>query len=588
MTAIPTRRGRGPSGESARTDAQLLERIALEDLGALGELYDRHHTDVRRVLERVTRRSADVDDLVQATFLALQPLAGGFVGDGSARAWLCGIAVRLASRNERGVRRWIRALTSFSWSVVVPPPVTPETQASGREELVVLEQALWKMSAKKRSAFVLIEVQGLPVEEAARALQIPVASVRTRLFRQEGTPEGIARCRMVKRACDRIWEIEALREGRLSSRDAAAFERHRGVCAECMQRLAEDERIRELARQLPASETDPLHVRRLRAQILRRAAATPEGRPLRRVLPAVFAVLAIATTPLWLTRRVPPLRSQNPVESAAASFGATIDASPGARYVTSGEGDAEVVVLDEGTITLTVRHRVAGERFLVRVPDGELEVRGTRFQVVVASGALSSVQVFEGKVALRRPGAAEEILVAGRVWAPSGPAEPPPPSLAPAAPIATAPHRDLEPTTADRNPRRPVTDAHAEDRSAVQAQDEYAAAVRLFEQSRFDECARALHTFVIAHPMRAEAEDAAFLEASALARAGRADGAALVAERFLESYPTSIHVGDVATLATRAARDRADCKTARDLAERWIRPALRASILGRCAPRPAE
>jgi RNA polymerase sigma-70 factor (ECF subfamily) len=182
VTSIPTRHGRDPSGESARTDAQLLERIALEDLGALGELYDRHHADVRRVLERVTRRSADVDDLVQATFLALQPLAGRFVGDGSARAWLCGIAVRLASRNERGVRRWIRALTSLSWSVVVPPPATPETQASGREELVVLEQALWKMSAKKRAAFVLIEVQGMPVEEVARALQIPVASVRSRLF----------------------------------------------------------------------------------------------------------------------------------------------------------------------------------------------------------------------------------------------------------------------------------------------------------------------------------------------------------------------------------------------------------------------
>ena len=393
---------------------------------------------------------------------------------------------------------------------------------------------------------------------------------------------------MVKRACDRLWEIDPLREGRLSPRDAAAFERHRTVCAECTKRLAEDERLRELARQLPSSDPGPLHVRRVRAQILRRAAAAPAARRPRRLLLAAVALLAVATTTsLWLTRHVPPLRSQNLVESAAASFGAAIDASAGARYVTSREGNAELVILDEGTITLTVRRRVPGERFLVRVPDGELEVRGTRFQVVVASGALSSVQVFEGQVALRRPGAAEEMLVAGRTWAPAHPAEAPPRSLDRAVSVATAPQRSFLPT-ASRAARRPMVGPNAEASSAVQAQEEYAAAVRMFEQARFEECARALHTFLLAHPLRAEAEDAAFLEATALARAGREDGAALVAERFLESYPASIHVEDVATLATRAARDRADCKTACDLAERWIRPSLRAATLGRCAPRRAE
>jgi RNA polymerase sigma-70 factor (ECF subfamily) len=182
VTSTQKRRGADQCGDRARTDAELLESITAEDLSALGELYDRHHADVRRVLERVTRRSSDVDDLVQATFLAVRPIARGFVGDGPARAWLCGIAIRLASRNERALQRWVRALTSLSWSVLAPPPVTPDRQASGREELAVVEQALWKMSAKKRAAFVLVEMQGVPVEEAAIALRIPVASVRTRLF----------------------------------------------------------------------------------------------------------------------------------------------------------------------------------------------------------------------------------------------------------------------------------------------------------------------------------------------------------------------------------------------------------------------
>jgi hypothetical protein len=392
---------------------------------------------------------------------------------------------------------------------------------------------------------------------------------------------------VVTRACDRFWEIDALREGRLSSRDGAAFERHRTVCAACTERLVEDERLRDLARRLPVSEADPLRVRRVRAQLLRHAAVPSEALPRRRLRLAAFAALAIGATCLWLTRAAPPSRAQYRAGVIMASFGATIDASPGARYITSHEGDTELVVLDEGALTLTVRHRVAGERFLVRVPDGELEVRGTRFEVVVGAGALSSVKVFEGQVALRRGGAPEQLLVAGETWAPSHPADSPLPPLV-RAHVALPAQRDVVATTPTRGADRPAADAAAKGASAVQAQEEYAAAVRLFEQSRFDECARALHTFATAHSRRAEAEDAAFLEASALARAGRGDGAALVAERFLETYRTSIHVEDMATLAARAARDRADCTAARDLAERWIRPGLRAAVLGRCAPPRAE
>ena len=261
--------------------------------------------------------------------------------------------MRLASRNERGLRRWIRALTSLSWSAVVAAPLTPEREASGREELVVLETALSKLSAKKRSAFVLVEVQGMPVEDAAIALRDPRGQrTHSPLSREEAAAEGIARCRMVKRPCKRLWEIDALREGRLSSRDAAAFERHRAVCADCTTRLEEDDRIRELARQLPSCEPDPLHVRRIRAQILRRAAETPEFRPRRGLLLVGVAAVAIATMSGWLTRRDPPFRSHGSVQLPVAPFGATIDAGARARYTASREGNAEVVDLDEGAITL--------------------------------------------------------------------------------------------------------------------------------------------------------------------------------------------------------------------------------------------
>ena len=116
----------------ASSDAELLARVAGEDLSALGELYDRYQADVRRMLDRITGGSPDVDDLVQATFLELPTLARAFDARCSARAWLCGIAIRLASRNQRGLMRWMRVLTSLPIVLGGALPVSPERAICSR------------------------------------------------------------------------------------------------------------------------------------------------------------------------------------------------------------------------------------------------------------------------------------------------------------------------------------------------------------------------------------------------------------------------------------------------------------------------
>ena len=51
-----------------------------------------------------------------------------------------------------------------------------------REELRAFEHALQRLPWKKREAFVLVEMEGVSIDEAARALCVPAATVRTRLF----------------------------------------------------------------------------------------------------------------------------------------------------------------------------------------------------------------------------------------------------------------------------------------------------------------------------------------------------------------------------------------------------------------------
>ena len=401
----------------------------------------------------------------------------------------------------------------------------------------------------------------------------------------------------MSRECERIWEVDALREGRLSARDVDSFARHREECDECRARFDEDERIKALGRALPSPQVDRLHARRLRQSILRAAATTEE--PSRAPRGIVFGALAACFVLAgvfagWRLYVRPPVVSSNGANATTAPntpierpFGATIDPEAGAVWEARTEGLVERVRLTAGAIALTVRHREAGERFVVDLPDGEIEVRGTRFRVDVREGATRSVRVSEGLVAFRRFGAEEVLLAAGGSWPPIATIHV---SESATTAVPTASARSLSPS----RPSNRVASGHFARSSpspsppaATESKDddsEYEAAVNLFSAQHYDEAARALHAFAIAHPDRAFADDAAFLEAIALARAGRPDAAAVVAERFLDRDPSSLQAPDAATLVARAARDRHDCARARSVAARWIAaPISRTAALGVCS-----
>ena len=177
MSALPDRPAASLPG-----DAEVLRKVAAGDLGALGEIYDRYARDVWRAVRRSLGDAADVEDVVHQMFLKLPQIAPSYDGRASCKGWLCGIAVHLAMRHRRGAGRFHRMLTSFTQTVTSRSSLDPERIAGGQEELAVLERALAALSDKKRAVFVLVELEGLTAEEAGRALEVPAATVRTRLF----------------------------------------------------------------------------------------------------------------------------------------------------------------------------------------------------------------------------------------------------------------------------------------------------------------------------------------------------------------------------------------------------------------------
>jgi RNA polymerase sigma-70 factor (ECF subfamily) len=164
-----------------RSDAELLSAVAAGDLAALGELFDRYEPGLRRYLCRVGQPGADVDDLVQDTFLEITRAAPRFDGERAGRAWIYGVATILLRRRRkllRGARERISAWAGFGQRA----PATPAELFERDEAARRFERAFYALSEKKREVFVLVTLEGLSGEEAAQVLGVPTNTVWTRLY----------------------------------------------------------------------------------------------------------------------------------------------------------------------------------------------------------------------------------------------------------------------------------------------------------------------------------------------------------------------------------------------------------------------
>lgn len=167
-----------PAGES---DRDAFGRLLRGDIGALGVLYDNHYLAILRFIRRVTRNSADAEDLAQEVFLVAARSAASFDGRASCRPWLFGIAARLLLHRGRRSARLAQFLDRLACHPRHVPNTSPHDVLVRRELNEQLELALSRLSEEKRIVVLLTEVEGLKSEEVARILDIPVGTVWTRL-----------------------------------------------------------------------------------------------------------------------------------------------------------------------------------------------------------------------------------------------------------------------------------------------------------------------------------------------------------------------------------------------------------------------
>ena len=177
---MKTRPAALPRTAAEAADPDLMRALAGGDLGALGLLYDRYHESVRSFLRWAAPNRDDVEDLTHETFLALPQAARLYDGRPRAGSFLIGVAARITRRRRRFLSRWaefVRELSEDCLDVVS----TPEDKVQCAEELSAIDEALGRLSEKKRLVYLMIEREGMSSEEVAEALDIPLGTVWTRL-----------------------------------------------------------------------------------------------------------------------------------------------------------------------------------------------------------------------------------------------------------------------------------------------------------------------------------------------------------------------------------------------------------------------
>jgi RNA polymerase sigma-70 factor (ECF subfamily) len=170
-----------PIGAARASDDELVASIRAGNLSGLGTLFDRYGSDVRRLLLRLGVTPRDVDDLVQDTFLDLIVASGSYQQGLSVRSWLFGIAVVVLRRHRRSVGRMLARAQRWAARRIEARVTTPVDELEWTEDARRAQRALSTLSEKKRAAFVLVVVEELSGEEAAAALDVPVATIWTRV-----------------------------------------------------------------------------------------------------------------------------------------------------------------------------------------------------------------------------------------------------------------------------------------------------------------------------------------------------------------------------------------------------------------------
>lgn len=170
-----------PMGPAPDVDP-LVARAQQGDRGAFAELFRRHRSDVARLVYRLLGRPSDVEDVVQDVFLQVHKSLGDFRGQSKFGTWLHRVTVNVVLMSRRAARSRPVFAEPPAREPISPHAVPPDEAVSRLRRLDAFRRLLDALPEKKRTVFVLHELEGMSPAEISTVVDAPVLTVRTRLF----------------------------------------------------------------------------------------------------------------------------------------------------------------------------------------------------------------------------------------------------------------------------------------------------------------------------------------------------------------------------------------------------------------------
>ncbi|MCG8587796.1 MAG: RNA polymerase sigma factor [Proteobacteria bacterium] len=183
-------------------DEEIADRVRAGEVALYEVLMRRHNQRLYRAVRAILRDEAEIDDLLQETYLSAYRNLARFEGRARFSTWLTRIAVNRALDRRR------RAVVEEVFLQYDHPPATsaddlnPERQSARREFAHLLEEAIDALPDIYRGVYVLRELEGMDIQETSEAMGLDPTTVKTRLHRARGLLRERLACHFDSAAVD--------------------------------------------------------------------------------------------------------------------------------------------------------------------------------------------------------------------------------------------------------------------------------------------------------------------------------------------------------------------------------------------------
>ena len=174
-------------------DALLVAQAVAGDQKAFELLVIKYQRRVQRLIGRMVRDVDLVEDIAQETFIRAYRALAQFRGEAQFYTWLYRIAVNSAKKALMDLKRNPTVSENFfktgdddetsPLENELTSPDTPDAVLATKEIVQIINAALEALPEELRQAKTLREIEGLSYEEISQAMNCPIGTVRSRIFR---------------------------------------------------------------------------------------------------------------------------------------------------------------------------------------------------------------------------------------------------------------------------------------------------------------------------------------------------------------------------------------------------------------------